>query len=875
MKQTRALLVLMLLAPLSAAAQVEEKAGTVIEATNAAMPEGVTTDAVRNYRPRQGQAAAKPVQPAAPQYDSPADSLYAMAEDAYSRYFTTKVNPSASRDELYELLYSSFTDYMKCMDDLPADKKEGLKEKFRKMRPEFEEGGIHFSSKGDNTKASKYLECYLMIPRLPLLAGEQFSRNDNYPAYVYNVAVELHNARDYEQAVTYFAEYIELGTKSHQQAVYNALARDLHILNRLDDEARVLDEGIMNYPNDLDLLKQGIDLSNQRGNDTKATELLSRALTLAPSDASLQLYKAAIDDRKGDFESALPTLQAFYEQNPGDTQLKKQLAFCHYNLAGSLINQSNVAGDATDFQTKRAKATEHFNQAIALLEQLNQDPEARKDERIPFALADAYTQVGRPEEASVIKQQQEQSALAITPGGAKQGEMPNFNDWYKPRLDDILAKWELRGEFESAEKYLKRVNPETRRDLIIKSRTQLEAEYINEYSSQYNLHDLTIKPYDPDHQTFRIQTRQGDIYLQVPIANDEAKDFKQNWNGVKITSPQFKVDREGKLLLATAMFTTPGGKSYMYDVTKPLTYGQVQIARPQWSDEDVFVAAVENTPSQQQKRQAAVDEPLNVGESTVDVNVPENKPDVNTNTFALIITNENYKNVETVPFAAADGKSFHRYCTKVLGIPEDNIVHKVDAGLGEMYDAVDRMKDLQAAYDGMKLIVYYSGHGLPDPSNGESYLLPVDATPRNIKTGYKLSEFYAALTAKNTGSVTFFLDACFSGTKKDGEIMDVAARGVAIKAKEETPVGKVVVFSACTGNETAYPYKNQKHGLFTYFLLKKLQEDKGKSTYKKLAEYISTNVKQQSIRLNGKLQTPTVQSQLPAPDWADWRLDKE
>jgi hypothetical protein len=126
----------------------------------------------------------------------------------------------------------------------------------------------------------------------------------------------------------------------------------------------------------------------------------------------------------------------------------------------------------------------------------------------------------------------------------------------------------------------------------------------------------------------------------------------------------------------------------------------------------------------------------------------------------------------------------------------------------------------------------------------------------------------------NTKSITVFLDACFSGAKKDGKVMDVAARGVIVKPKEETPATNMVVFSACTGNETAYPYKNQKHGLFTYFLLKKIQEDKGKTTYERLAEYIKTNVKQKSLSLNGKLQNPTTSSALPTTEWGKWRLDK-
>ncbi|MDR1681891.1 MAG: hypothetical protein LBS25_00665, partial [Candidatus Symbiothrix sp.] len=59
-------------------------------------------------------------------------------------------------------------------------------------------------------------------------------------------------------------------------------------------------------------------------------------------------------------------------------------------------------------------------------------------------------------------------------------------------------------------------------------------------------------------------------------------------------------------------------------------------------------------------------------------------------------------------------------------------------------------------------------------------------------------------------------------------------------------------------DETAYPYKEKGHGLFTYFLLKKWQETKGEATLGELSDYIITNVSQQSIVVNRKSQTPTV-----------------
>ena len=46
--------------------------------------------------------------------------------------------------------------------------------------------------------------------------------------------------------------------------------------------------------------------------------------------------------------------------------------------------------------------------------------------------------------------------------------------------------------------------------------------------------------------------------------------------------------------------------------------------------------------------------------------------------------------------------------------------------------------------------------------------------------------------------------------------------------------------------------------MFTYYLLKKLNETKGDVTLGELGTYIQTNVKQQSVVVNRKSQTPTV-----------------
>jgi len=113
-----------------------------------------------------------------------------------------------------------------------------------------------------------------------------------------------------------------------------------------------------------------------------------------------------------------------------------------------------------------------------------------------------------------------------------------------------------------------------------------------------------------------------------------------------------------------------------------------------------------------------------------------------------------------------------------------------------------------------------------------------------------------------------FMDACFSGAQR-GEGMLASARGVVLKPKFDAPQGNMVVFSAAQGDETAYPYKEKGHGLFTYFLIKKLQETKGAVTLGELSNYVTTNVSQQSIVVNRKSQTPTV---VPSANMGDgWK----
>lgn len=242
----------------------------------------------------------------------------------------------------------------------------------------------------------------------------------------------------------------------------------------------------------------------------------------------------------------------------------------------------------------------------------------------------------------------------------------------------------------------------------------------------------------------------------------------------------------------------------------------------------------------------------------VDIDIPVSSTK-NVDTYCVIMANENYREVPKVEYAKRDGEVFKEYCIKTLGIPEKQIKYFSDATYNDIKRAINWIESISSVTDGnSKILFYYAGHGLPCDEDKTSFIIPIDGFPKDITTCYKLSNLYSCLGRINAQSVFVFLDACFSGIERGSNQALVTARSVAIKPKEETLSGNMVVFAATTDEETALSYKEKRHGLFTYFLLKELKDSKGKIKLGDLYTSILSKVKKNSILENDKLQTPSI-----------------
>ena len=423
----------------------------------------------------------------------------------------------------------------------------------------------------------------------------------------------------------------------------------------------------------------------------------------------------------------------------------------------------------------------------------------------------------------------------------------SYSTYAKRRVTQLVEEWQKKGEFETTAQWQVRVTEQSRNAKVTAFIEQARKEYLEQ--NAVTIAREEIGTYDADNGIFPIHiygsndTDLGNVYAKVPMS--DAQSFKQNFTDVTIT-PQYGIVNDG-IGIVNCTFRM-SGKSYASTQT--------------YTEQDNSQLAINLPPLQitvnGNEQQVASAQPTKPKvDNSIDLNIPVNEPN-NTKTFALIIGNENYQSVENVAYAANDAKIFAEYCTKTLGLPEKNVTVLIDASYAHMLSALQHMKDIAEVYSGdVRVIFYYAGHGIPDEVSRNAFLLPVDADGRQTEVCLATSRLYSEFSSMNARQVLVFMDACFSGAQR-GSGMLASARGVALKVNESKPRGNMIVFSAATGDQTAYPYEEKGHGMFTYFLLKKLRDTRGNVTLGELSDYVYTEVNRQSVVVNQKKQTPTV-----------------
>ena len=429
-------------------------------------------------------------------------------------------------------------------------------------------------------------------------------------------------------------------------------------------------------------------------------------------------------------------------------------------------------------------------------------------------------------------------------------ERRTFSFFAKNYVERNINEWQKKGEFEKSDDWKKRVNKNTLNQRVFALTKEAQDIYIKDFERTKPA-DKTyiVGDYDPDHETYRIHSEYSKNDILVQVASIDAMEFKTTF-ALLNKEPKFFIDNDA-IALAEYTFSLPNGAKYKYSNEASLTYSIADVKY----DFDAVEIDKSFTGEKKKGKQTISTSTFSIGKSDIDINIPTTEK-VNQNTFAVIIANENYDNEKMVQYAYNDGQVFRDYCRKTLGLPEENIHFRPDATLNNMKFELNWLKAVTKTHTDAQVIFYYAGHGMPDESTRESYLLPIDGYSTVSSTGFKLSELYASLGELPANNVLVMLDACFSGADRSDNVM-ANVRGVRIAPRVDKPRGNVIVFSATSNQQTALPYQDQSHGMFTYFVLKYLQSNPTEATFGAWFDYVKTNVAQKASVINSKEQTPT------------------
>ncbi len=423
--------------------------------------------------------------------------------------------------------------------------------------------------------------------------------------------------------------------------------------------------------------------------------------------------------------------------------------------------------------------------------------------------------------------------------------------YIKEYVENKIAKWQKKGEFEKTADYVKRVTEEKRREKV--DEYALEAyELLEElYAQNLNYSLFELGKYDADNESFLLMHPElGEVTLAVPI--EHAPEFKQHFPDLKFSASEF-VYADNQLILSKLTIQDPiNGEFFYYDNEQSPSYVSQNI-NYNFKKIDVNIPLEEESYTDNTK---VAQNNLNVGSDPVDADIPATGV-IRNKAFALVIGNEDYSVEQDVSFAENDARVFKEYCNKTLGLPNENIHLLVNATLGQMLGELNWISEIAKAYQGEASIVfYYAGHGMPNEETRDAYLLPVDGSSEMSRTALGLEELYNQLNKYPAKQVTVFMDACFSGASREG--MLASGRGVKIVPRKNVLKGNMVVLSAASDKQTAHPFKEKGHGLFTYFVLKKLQETQGNASLGELFDYLKQEVEQKSVVKNNKPQNPDV-----------------
>ena len=168
---------------------------------------------------------------------------------------------------------------------------------------------------------------------------------------------------------------------------------------------------------------------------------------------------------------------------------------------------------------------------------------------------------------------------------------------------------------------------------------------------------------------------------------------------------------------------------------------------------------------------------------------------------------------------------------------------------------------LSKVKEGDSIYFYYSGHGIPDPVQGEPYILPRDVIADYVVREKELMarSIYRKLSDSSASRIIAFVDSCYSGRTDGVSNIKGSAAGHFKSKTVEFDKEKMAVFTAGTNGQFSNAFPEKGNRLFSYYLVKALAT-KENLDLDTLSADVYANVKEESLKMGDiKRQEPQIE----------------
>ena len=256
--------------------------------------------------------------------------------------------------------------------------------------------------------------------------------------------------------------------------------------------------------------------------------------------------------------------------------------------------------------------------------------------------------------------------------------------------------------------------------------------------------------------------------------------------------------------------------------------------------------------------------------------------------WALIIGISKYRysgqnGLSNLIFADDDAKAFARSLHN-LGWSDSHIKLLVNEQASQRNIMIALESWLTKAGPNDQVVLFWAGHGFPDPQDPEKVYFACYDTDINIPaTGYRMDKVRAALEERKAKNVILLADTCHAGkliTRGDGN------RGISIvpninkmAREQKVPKGWIFMVGADTDRQ-AIEHTSWTNGAFTHSLIKGLSGEAdgfqsagakdGVVTMGELKDYMKTSMPDETQKVLGVAKHPVITTSTGDPDI--WKL---